>query len=304
MSSEISYVDLDRADASDIAEYRRKVDSNIEMFCEMFGDSGRGMCRKLANFEGDSENVDLMWRIGDITGLSDELVRMVNFSDGFLSSGLMDRLGCTAIGRAGVIGQTMDLYDVDLSVVREGGAVYVTFPPYLTLMGMNNKLAFCTNYLESEVRGGTPISQIRRSLLRKRVINEAIDYLEEVRGANSANFLLSDGHSIVDVEMTSEGCNVLIERYEEFGRFNAHTNHLVNEGIIEDMSCHRLTQAVDMLVDKRSMEEILDSEGISIPMDKSRGIGFGTIVKVVMDVRNGTFMYKDFRMNGYEMLGV
>jgi len=295
MARPVNYVDLNRCNEEDLIGYKTKAEGNAAIFHSMFGgtkSSLLGMGASLVRV--DRKNKDLMQRISDISGVPLRTVKMINLGDEAMN------FGCTSVAMDGVIGQTMDLYDVELSIVREEGALYATFPPYLTLMGMNKKLAFCTNFLQSSVGRGVPVSQIRRNILRQEDLEGVVDYLGAIKRANSANFLISDGERVLNVETTRKECRVFEEKKAEHGRFNAHTNHLIQGDILDDTSCPRLSRAVDMLADGAEIEEVLDDKEISIPIEE----GFGSIIKVVMDVKEGMMRYKDPRMEDYEELQV
>jgi len=302
MASPINIINLDRGKEIDNERYKRKALINEKIFDQMYGAYKRviGIGKFIFNFDGENKN--LMRRLSEISGIDYGEVKSINIGDELMNLGdyFDANFRCTAIGREGVVGQTMDLYDLELSVIREGGALYVTFPPYLALMGMNKNIAFCTNFLGSNVGRGAPVSQIRKTLLRQRSLDDAVFYLRNVKKANSANFLLSDGNFVLDVETTRKGITLKEEIQDGICKYNAHTNHLIDGDIREDCSCLRLRKATKMLEEGRSLEEILDSDVISIPIAE----GFGSIVKVIMDVKNGLFSYKDPRMNDYVQLSV
>lgn len=214
--------------------------------------------------------------------------------------------GCTSIAQNGVIGQTLDLFTVDLVVVREGDAVYITMPPYLTIMGMTPRLAFCTNFINGEVKDGVPISSIRRNLLRQQSLGQAINYLLNVDRATLANFLVSDGENAVDVELSLNSTRIHQQRKNELGEYCAHTNHLVCPNFEDDEQCPRLKRAVELLKEGKDIAAILDDSVIRqrIMPVPFFDVDFGSIVHVSMDVKKKKMLYRDPSMKEYQTIDV
>lgn len=295
--SEINYIDLDRCNENDRKNYRKKSLSNLNIFGKIFGNYVREIHSSLSSFLFDEENNKLMKRCGEISGTGFDFVKIVNLSDEHLnySSSFQEHFGCTSIGKDGVIGQTPDLYTVDLSLIKEGGALYATMPPYLTLMGMNEHIAFCTNYLFSEVRTGVPVSNLRRNLLRQKSIDGIVNYLNNVKRTTAVNFLITDGKNMLDIESTPAELKIHESNKSKKGSkdFIAHTNHILKEPMICDTSCDRLSRAVTLLERDYELRDVLNDETITVPIGFNGGIGFGSIIKVIMDVKNKSFYYKE-----------
>lgn len=302
----IDYVDLNRCNDSDRANYRANAENNLRFFNEIMG--------RLEDIPSDAkdlfdkprdENAVLMERISELGKIELEEAENFNIVDEILnlSTRFTDNFGCTSVGRNGIIGQSLDLYDVDLSIVREKNSLYVTVPPYLAVFGMNENLAFCTNYLQGPVKQGVPVSQIRRNLLRQDTIESCFDYLESIPRATTVNFLLSDGKKSVDLEVAPDKSLIHEQNLNGGNYFNAHTNHFVKGDIIGDGSCPRLKRAVELLGNGERIEKILDDSQISIPVVPNQlGVGFGSIIKVIMDVRNRLFFYKGPTESEYKIV--
>lgn len=287
----VSYYDFKTEEGKEA--YRQKALINIDIFAKIFG-VHQALLKNPA-FKTGGENEGLLRRISELSGVPRDVVDGINCSDEALN------MGCTSIGRNGVIGQTLDLFTVELCLVREGGALYITMPPYLTLMGMNVNLAFCTNYLSGSVQGGVPVSHLRRNLLRQSSLDDAINYLDCTAKTTPVNFLLTDGETVLDVESLPAGIRVYAAQKDERGTFNAHTNHIIYPNIMEDHECPRLQQAVRLLENGVPLEEIFEDKTINVPVNPlNNGIGFGSIVKVVMDVKNHQLKYKDPSMTEYK----
>lgn len=287
----ISYCDFATEEGKE--KYRQKALMNLDIFAKIFGVYHALL--KNSAFKTSSENEWLLGRISELSGVPRDVVDGINCSDETLN------MGCTSVGRNGIIGQTLDLFSVELCLVREGDALYITMPPYLTLMGMNVNLAFCTNYLSGSVQDGVPVSHLRRNLLRQSSLDDAINYLDCTAKTTPANFLLTDGEKILDVESLPAGIRVYDAQKDERGTFNAHTNHIIYPDLIEDRECPRLRQAVRLLKNGVPLEEIFEDKTIDVPVTQwNKGVGFGSIVKVVMDVKNRQLKYKDPSMTEYK----
>ena len=297
--SKINYIDLNRLNQEDIEGYKAKTESNLRTFSKVFGvsmfTSGK------YSFEKPKGRIrNLMQKISDITSIPLDDIESVNMSDEMLNdSSFTDQMfGCTSMGAetatGKIIGQTMDLFTVDLSLVREGGSLYITMPPYLSLMGMNEHLAFCTNHMFSPVQNGVPVSHIRREILNHQSLRGFLEYLKEIKVTTSVNYLITDGEKTLDIEVTPEGIRVHDQITGKFGRYIAHTNHLVDPGIDSDKSCSRLSRAVELLGKGKTIDSILDDPGITVPITPfNLSVGFGTIIKTIMDVNNKTLYYKE-----------
>lgn len=283
--------------------YISKSKQNIKLFESIF----RMSPEKFNNqaFEvPEGENSELIKKISQTTGLSFEITKGVNRADEALNSqDLINMFGCTAIAKNNVVGQTMDLFTVELCLVREKEALYVTMPPYLTLMGMSKNIAFCTNYIPGIVQEGVPVSHIRRDLLRQKNVDKCIKYVEGIKRTTPVNFLVTDGNKTVDLELTPDDVKVYDAAKNGKDEYCAHTNHLIKPNFVEDKYCPRLKKAVQLLQKNEKLENILDNEGIYMPVLPITGdYGFGTIVQVVMDVKNRKFTYKDNSMKEYKTI--
>lgn len=299
----ISYFNLETLEGKEV--YSSKAKDNLKLFEMIFGVSPDLF--KNAKFEiGQDENKDLLQKISEISNLPVDTIHGVNCADEALNAQDLALFGCTSVGINGLVGQTMDLFTVDLSIVREKDALYITMPPYLTLMGLSKNLAFCTNYIPGPVRRGVPVSHLRRNLLRHKSLEEALDYLKSVERTTNVNFLITDGKKVVDAEVTPEEVLVHDQVFRGDKFFFVHTNHLLSDTIFNDGYCPRLRKAVSMVQDSKSHQEIFDANGINMPVYEQgtagSGIGFGSIVKVVMDVKNKSLSYKDAFMDEYKKL--
>lgn len=282
-----------------VGDYKSKALANLDLLQKIFG-KRPDKFNTLFQFPVD-RNYALMQKISELTGIDLEVVKGVNFVDETLNFKTDSWYACTSIGAKDLIGQTLDLYTVDLCAIKETDAIYLTMPPYLTLMGMGKHLAFCTNHLFSGVtEGDTPISYIRRELLRKSSLIEALNYLDSIKRLTSVNFLISDGNEAIDVEVSPESVKIIPA---EQG-FVAHTNHRIDNSFIQDKQCTRLTRAVELLKQHTDFKSILADKDIYVPVtyEGSSQIGFGTIVSVIMDVKDKKLSFKDSTMADYQSI--
>lgn len=316
-----------------LAAYQRKAQSNLAFLRTFFNPLERNP--SLQRTEG--ENRKLVERIHQLTGISEDEIEAVNCGDEFLRNAPANlAFGCTAIARNknpnnrgifnvcdtpptveiggshpfvtndevsqtnGSIGQNLDLFAVDLAVIREGDTLYLTMPPYLALFGMNEHLAFCTNYLSSPVSSGVSVAQMRRNLLRCNSLDAAVEYLRSIPRATAANFLINDGEEVRDIEISSEAVKVHQQLTDSYGFYFAHTNHFLSKDIREDNSCARLSGAVQGLQEGKELEDILLSRGVYVPVESFGPLSFGSLITVVMDVKKGTFRYRDCYMQEFE----
>lgn len=293
---EISYCNLNNGLGRQ--DYRKNVLANIEIFKKIFQRHPEKL-RGIFDFPQDL-NYQLMEHISKFAGVPLSTVLGMNLADEALNSITDGWFGCTSIGKGHQIGQTLDLYTVDLAVVREGDTLSLTMPPYMTLMGMGRHLAFCTNHLFSTVcEGNTPVSYMRRELLRLESLKDAINYLNSIKRMTSVNFLLSDGSQVVDLEVTPQEVKV----WPAKDGVCAHTNHLVEPNFFEDNRCTRLSRAMELLSKGEELKTILDDFDIFVPVTSSPGedIGFGSIVQVIMDVKEKTLRYRGPEMGDYRI---
>lgn len=297
----VNYVDFERLNSTDVRNYNSKKNYNLRLFRNLLGQDLEGIPRVNGLSETEEDNSLLIDKISSITSLSPELVEKVNTVDEMLNTVPLSipGFGCTSIGQNGRIGQTMDLFTVGLSIVRESDCLYLTFPPYLSLLGMNRNLAFCTNFLFGEVNRGRPISHIRRDLLRKSSLDEVIDYLEGTKKASPVNLMVTDGVNTLNIESLPD--RIKIEEQGDNGI--AHTNHVTGNQYT-DQSCPRLSTARHELTKGKRIEEILDHTKIAVPIYGNGSIGFGSIIKVVMDPRTGEFSYKEPSQKKYSKINV
>lgn len=282
-----------------ISDYKAKALANIEIFKTIFGKSPAEFNRYF-EFPKD-ENYALMEKISNVAGIHFDVVKGVNIVDETLNFKTDSWYACTSIGTKNLIAQTLDLYTVDLCIVREPDAIYITMPPYLTLMGIGRHLAFCTNHLFSGVtEGNTPISYIRHELLKKSSLIEALNYLDSIKRMTSVNFLICDGKEVMDIEVSPEAVKILPSE----NGYAAHTNHRVDPNFYEDKQCSRLTRAVELLKQNTDFKTILADKDIDVPITyfPDSKLGFGTIIKVVMDLKDKSLTYKDSTMKEYRSL--
>ena len=122
--------------------YTKKAHMNVALFKALFGNHADPM---LKEFEiPNDRNGKQMLAISALTDLPMTAVHMVNVADECLNRNMNitnlvnDKLGCTSVSTPGIVGQTLDLYTVDLTIVRDKDSLYVTMPPYLALFGMNS----------------------------------------------------------------------------------------------------------------------------------------------------------------------
>ncbi len=300
-----SYVNFNTNEG--LESYREKASRNLSVFAAIFGFKPASAA-KLAFQNVDEENQRLIAEIAKRTQLPTADVQGMNYSDELLSSSPNNPLfGCTAVGKNGIIGQNLDLFTLDLTVVREDDVLYLTMPPYLTLFGMNREIAFCTNYLPYSVTSGVPLSYIRRNILRQHSLPEAVKYLSQVHSATAANFFLSDGSQMCNIEVLPSGARVQNAIPSANSTYFAHTNHTLQRDIRQDQSCPRLSQAVKRLETDRDIESILLERGVYVPIEKieqKSALGFGSIITVILDPLRGTFSYNDCFMDDFNQISL
>jgi len=280
-------------------EYRQGVLNNIEVFKNIFK-RHPDQLRGIFEFPKDL-NYTLMEYLARFAEIPLQTVLGTNLADETLNFHTDGWFGCTSIGKNGIIGQNLDLYTVDLAVIKENDTICITMPPYMCLMGMNRHLAFCTNHLFSPVtEGDTPVSYMRRHILRLSSLKEVIQYFSTIKPMTSANFLLSDGKDVVDIEVTPTGVKI----WPAKDGICAHTNHLVEPNFFEDKRCSRLTRAMEMLRQDSKLEEILDDFEIFVPVSHNlqEKTGFGSIIQVIMDVKEKNFRYRGPVMKEYRKI--
>lgn len=294
-----TFVDFDTGAGKD--SYSSKAYYNSEIFRHLFGGSPSDWGSKLAIRSG--VNWDRMQKIAKDFGLSTDYVQGINLSDECINfqsaSDLQQHLqnwGCTSVASGHIIGQTLDLFTVELCIVKDGDATFVTMPPYLCLLGMGKHLAMCTNHLFDKVNfAGMPISHLRRTLLDLGSIGEAVAYLKSVvhKGVTtSVNFMISDGTQAVDIEVTPQAVRVLYpKQVEGIPAVQAHTNHLLPTTFDQDTQCARLQIASKGLLEKKSVEDTLCQMGVVQPIDEAAQ--FGTIITVWLDPKERILAYKD-----------
>lgn len=306
---QVSYCNLDTGEG--LESYVKKAHANVKLFEKILGDRA-DVIGQMVNFHDTSANVELLKKIAQLTGLSELTVKGVNVADEVMNMNGINLFGCTSVGAGTKIGQTLDLFTLDLCVVREGGALYITMPPYLCLMGMGPHVSMVTNFLSGPVRpNGVPISHMRRSILRQDRASDVCErYLYHIERANTVNFLVADDRGdMFDIELGPDQ-KIIIHDSERVrpltlpdglpaGRprqegFLAHTNHFVQRNWTEDRVCPRLIRAIELLRQEKPLDEILEDSFIDhAPMEFTPDYGFGTIIKVIMDVKDKTFTYKD-----------
>lgn len=312
-----TFVDFDTKEGRE--SYSAKAYYNYEIFKKLFGGSPSDWRSKLRIREG--KNWDRMQRIAKDFGLSFDYVAGINLSDECINhqsaANLQQHLnnwGCTSVGfnyhmDGPIIGQTLDLFTVELCIVKEGNATYVTMPPYLCLLGMGKHLAMCTNHLFDKVDfDGVPISHVRRTLLDLTSIDEAVAYLGSIKTTTSVNFLLAEAEpppedgergfgKMVNLEVTPQGVKPTRQAFIPIPQLDgatavAHTNHILSTPFEKDTQCTRLKTAAKALVmDKMGVEKTLCMPEVVQPIDETAQ--FGTIITVWMDITNRILAYKD-----------
>ena len=127
-----TYVDFDTGEG--VLTYTKKAKRNIAFFASLFAN-----VNELPFQKPEGENKQLIEKICRLTALSQLKVEMINYGDELLNAEgrLLENFGCTAIAKNKSVGQTLDFFTVDLTIVREKDCLYVTMPPYLALLGMN-----------------------------------------------------------------------------------------------------------------------------------------------------------------------
>lgn len=277
--------------------YSEKAYTNYQIFRMLFGGSPSDWAERVTATAKSGRNAERVTFISDHLGLAKEYVEginladeCINFQSGANLRGHLNNWGCTSVAIDGVIGQTMDLFTVELCLIREDDVIYLTMPPYLCLLGMGKHIAMCTNHLFDSVQfEGTPVSHIRRTLLDMVSLPAALQYLESIKPTTSVNFILSDGLQSVDVEVRRDGVRIIDGECLGGRRVLAHTNHLVNTPFYEEKNCLRLQTAVKELFDGKKIETILDHPHIVQPIAD----GFGTIVSVWMDPKQRILAFRD-----------
>jgi len=271
-----------------IKSYTDKARVNHEFFKKLYGGSPAAWADKLSIQSGP--NWDRMQFISKKYGLDFGSVVGTNLSDECINddsgSSLQQHLGCTSVAKDHIIGQTLDLFTVELCIIREPDALYVTFPPYLCVLGLGRHLAMCTNHLfDSVCFKGVPISHIRRTLLELPSLEKAINFLKVVRPTTSVNLLLSDGEKSINIEVSPTEVKIIQPRDNKL----AHTNHVLTSPFHEDCYCSRLQIASRGLLDDKNIEQVLGQEGVVQPIED----GFGTIITVWIDAKKKVLAYKD-----------
>ena len=109
MASPITIINLDRGKEIDHERYRMKASVNNGAFAELCGAYRNlvGIGKFIFNF--DAENKNLMRRLGRISGIGYGAVRSINIGDELMNLGnnFGASFGCTAVGKEGIVGQTM-----------------------------------------------------------------------------------------------------------------------------------------------------------------------------------------------------
>jgi len=298
---------LERIDLSSTAgknQYSYKAYCNYEIFKMLFGGSPSEWASKLKLRDG--KNFERMKHISDSFGLSLDYVLGINLSDeciNYQSAPQMQQYlrqwGCTSVALNHKIGQTLDLFTVELALIKDGDATYITMPPYLCLLGMGKHLAMCTNHLfDKVVFDGTPVSHLRRNLLDMTSLEEAIKYLEGEKRTTAVNFMLSDGRKALNIEVTPEEVRIIGSVTNGVGLFNAHTNHVLTDIFHKDTSCSRLHLASQSLLRNSSIPDTLIQPGVVQPISGQ----FGTIITVWMDLKERIFAYKEPDQTGFTEL--
>lgn len=306
--------------------YSAKAYYNSQIFKTLFGGSPSDWAAKLRIREG--KNWERIQKISKDFGLSLDYVAGINLSDeciNYQSSAHMQQYlnnwGCTSVGynhweTGPIIGQTLDLFTVELCIVKEGDATYITMPPYLCLLGMGKHLAMCTNHLFDKVDfSGVPISHVRRTLLDLPSIEEAKKYLSSIKTTTSVNFLLSEANledsglgNMANIEVTPLGIKETKQAGISIPQLDlangiAHTNHVLNNPFEKDTQCNRLqTASKALLNDRLSVEQTLCQSGVVQPIDEAAQ--FGTIITVWMDITKRTLNYKDPGQKTFTILKV
>jgi hypothetical protein len=292
-----TYVNLLTKEGGD--SYSSKAYYNYEIFKMLFGGSPSDWASKLPASAKQGLNWNRILNISKKFGLTEDYVAGINLSDECINyqSGAnlrqhLQNWGCTSIAVEHVIGQTLDLFTVELCVVRDGEATYVTMPPYLCLLGMGKHLAMCTNHLFDSVSfDGVPISHIRRTLLDLASLDEALAYLRSVKPTTSVNFILSDGKEAIDVEVSQKGITITHPYTNGKNRLLAHTNHVLPIPFYKDTQCNRLQTVSRSLLDGNGVEHSLGKPGVVQPIDTTAQ--FGTIITVWLDPKERILAYKD-----------
>ncbi len=289
-----------------LASYKEKVYYNSQVFKSLFGGSPSDFATKVIWPAGP--NLEQMKFISDKYAVPLNYVKGINLADECinmqsapqLQAYLNPSFGCTTVTKDNIIGQTLDLFDLELCIIRDHDSLYVTMPPYLCLLGMGPKLAMCTNHLFDKVDylAGTPISQIRRQVLRFSTLDEAVHYLLNVKPTTAVNLMLTDGTATVNVELTPKGAIVFEAGPGKADSVFAHTNHVI-KSFQDDKSCSRLNTARDLLLNfGKSVPEVLDAPGVVQPLAN----GFGTIVSVWIDMKEKILAYRDPQEKTYRQL--
>ena len=277
--------------------YSAKAYYNYEIFKTLFGGSPSDWASKLAASNKQGLNWKRSQYISKKFGLTEDYVAGINLADECINyqsgANLLQHLqnyGCTSVAVDHIIGQTLDLFTVELCIVRDGDAIYVTMPPYLCLLGMGKYLAMCTNHLFDTVSfAGVPISHIRRTLLDLTSLGDAIHYLKGIKPTTSVNFIISDGKESVDIEVSQKGIEIIYPHTNGQNRLLAHTNHVLSTPFYKDTGCLRLQTAGQSLFDGNGIESSLTKTGVVQPIAAQ----FGTIITVWLDPKERILAYKD-----------
>src|SRR3989344_7566302 len=100
-----SFFNLDTLEG--LEDYVRKSRINLEMFEKLFGSDTPEF-----SAEGCEENIELMRKISQMTGMPYDKVLLVNLTDELMSCtfDFNQNFGCTSVGRNGIIGQNLDFF--------------------------------------------------------------------------------------------------------------------------------------------------------------------------------------------------
>jgi hypothetical protein len=285
--------------------YSEKSYYNYEIFKMLFGGSPSEWAAKLAPAAKQGRNWERILEISKKSGQSVDYVAGINLADECINfqSGAslrqhLQNWGCTSVAVDHIIGQTLDLFTVELCIVKDGDATFVTMPPYLCLLGMGKHLAMCTNHLFNRVNfDGIPVSHMRRTILDLTSIEEVISYLSGIKRTTSVNFIVSDGTRSVDIEVTPKHVKIITPRLLSETKLLAHTNHVLPVPFDEDKNCLRLSTATQSLLQNTGSTQAeraqlaLTAKDVVQPIDEAAQ--FGTIITVWMDPKERILAYKD-----------
>eukprot|EP00405_Crypthecodinium_cohnii_P025501 CAMPEP_0206490326 /NCGR_PEP_ID=MMETSP0324_2-20121206/43966_1 /ASSEMBLY_ACC=CAM_ASM_000836 /TAXON_ID=2866 /ORGANISM="Crypthecodinium cohnii, Strain Seligo" /LENGTH=357 /DNA_ID=CAMNT_0053970569 /DNA_START=179 /DNA_END=1252 /DNA_ORIENTATION=- len=152
---------------------------------------------------------------------------------------------CTGFGSPGLSGQNNDedpsLYldaaeDVVLAVrgcegLSDSALIY-THPGWPAYMGMNGAgLAVLWQFIDNgEQRIGVPTNVLIREMLTRPTLESALEYLQGVPRAIANNFILTDVHRTVNVEVSPSHFTALTVNKG----FVVHTNHIIFDQEMQD----------------------------------------------------------------------